>query len=240
MGSTIRGKTVGSFGDIAFFSFNRGKNLSVCGGGCITTDDEELSEAIGRTIKNMDITGNRFDPAALFKTMAFSIAVNPYVYGAFYPAISRFKETAPPLDFPVGGINGFHAALDLGIIKRFDLMISKRHENGMLLMSGLKGLEGALVPEIRGADKPAFNRFPIVFKVRGARDLAAERLWRSGIESSRMYVRPLHHMFDLGYAYEDFSNACYVAQRLLTLPVHPSISRESLIKAVDVIRGILK
>jgi dTDP-4-amino-4,6-dideoxygalactose transaminase len=52
-----------------------------------------------------------------------------------------------------------------------------------------------------------------------------------------MYLRPLHHMFDLGYAKEDFPNACYVAQRLLALPVHPSVSREELLRAVDIIRG---
>ena len=132
----------------------------------------------------------------------------------------------------------FQAALALSILRRFDLMAVKRHENGMLLMNGLKGLPGIMIPEVSGRDRPAFNRFPIVFKDRGLREIAAKRLRHAGIESSRMYVRPLHHMFDLGYNAGDFQNACYAAEGLLTLPVHPSVGRERLSKAVDIIRGV--
>ena len=240
MGSAIGGKVVGNFGDVAFFSFNRGKNLSVCGGGCITTNDSKLSEAITKMMKSFTGGKGSFNPATLFSAMVISFAVNPYIYGACYGLISRFKETAPPLDFVTGGMDGFQAALGLTVLKRFGLMASKRHENGMLLMNGLKGLEGVMIPSVPGGDRPAFNRFPVVFKDRGAIELVAGRLWRAGIENSRMYLRPLHHMFDMGYAKGDFPNACYVAERLLTLPTHPSIDRERLLKVVDVIRGALK
>jgi dTDP-4-amino-4,6-dideoxygalactose transaminase len=172
--------------------------------------------------------------------MAVSLALNPYVYGACFGLISRFKSDSPPLDFSVGRIGGCQAALTLSILRRFDLMAAKRHENGMLLINGLKGLKEITVSEISGSSSAAFNRFPIVLTDRGSRDIAARRLWRAGIETSRMYNRPLHHMFDLGYGAGDFPNACYVAERLLTLPAHPSIGRDRLSKAVDVIRGALK
>lgn len=240
MGSAIGGKPVGSFGDVSFLSFNRGKNLPVCGGGCIATNDAGISEAINRTVKSHAVNKGESNIKTFLKVSAFMAAVNPYIYSLLYGFISRFKSDSPPLDFLVGRMGAYQAALSLSILRRFDIMTAQRRENGMLLISGLKSLKGVTVSEVSGKDRIAFNRFPAILTDRGLRDIVARRLWRAGIESSRMYNRPLHHMFDLGYGAEEFPNACYVAQRLLTLPVHPSIGRARLSKTVDVIRGVLQ
>lgn len=240
MGSAIGGKPVGSFGDVSFFSFNRGKNLSVFGGGCIATNDAGISEAIARTVKSSATGKGEPGVLTLLKAITVSLALNPYVYGACFGLISRFKSDSPPLDFSVGRIGACQAALALSILRRFDLIAAQRRENGMLLINGLKGLKEITVPEVSGRGSPVFNRFPIVLTNRGSRDIVARRLWRAGIESSRMYNRPLHHLFDLGYGAGEFPNACYAAERLLTLPVHPSICRDRLSKAVYVIRGVLQ
>ncbi len=240
MGSAIGGKLVGSFGDVSFFSFNRGKNLPIFGGGCIATNDAGISEAITCAVKSYAAGKGESAVSTLLKVAAVSTALNPYVYGACYNFISRFKSDSPPLDFSVGRIGRCQAALAFSILRRFELMAAQRRENGMLLINGLKGLKEITVPEVSGRGSMAFNRFPIVITDRGSRDMVARRLWRAGIESSRMYNRPLHHMFDLGYGAGEFPNACYAAQRLLALPVHPSIGRDCLSRAVDVIRGALK
>lgn len=237
MGSSIRGKLVGGFGDVSFFSFNRGKNLPACGGGLIATDDPGLSESLIGAARSCARSKRENSVSAAAKAIAFSMAVNPYIYGILYGILARFKETVPPLDFPVGGMSTFREALVLAMLGRFGLLAAARHENGMLLTNGLKGLEGVTVPAVPAGNRAAFNRFPVVFRDAVTRGLAAERLWRAGIETSRMYHRPLHHMFDLGYAKGDFPNACYASERLLTLPVHPSAGRERLARAVDIIRG---
>src|SRR3990170_2247834 len=46
LGSTIDNRPTGAFGDIGFYSFNRGKNLSTLSGGCIVTDRKEMAEVI--------------------------------------------------------------------------------------------------------------------------------------------------------------------------------------------------
>lgn len=240
MGTTAKGRAVGTFGDVAFFSFNRGKNLPVCGGGCITTNDAGISEAIVRAKTTMGCLGHRFDIVPLFRMLAFAPAVNPYIYGIFYGLISRFKDNAPPADFDTGGISYFQAALALSLLKRFDSMAARRYENGQFLTTALKGMKGLTVPEIETVNRTAFNRFPVVFNERPARDRAAVNILRAGVENSRMYLRPLHHMFDLGYHREEFPNACAVAEGMLALPVHPSVRRGDLSRAVEAIREALK
>ena len=51
MGSRIKDKPVGFFGDIGFFSFNRGKNLSANNGGCIITRNSSLEEPLRNAMK---------------------------------------------------------------------------------------------------------------------------------------------------------------------------------------------
>ncbi|RLI00750.1 transcriptional regulator, partial [Candidatus Bathyarchaeota archaeon] len=63
-----------------------------------------------------------------------------------------------------------------------------------------------------------------------------KELWKVGIETSSMYIKPLHHIFDLGYRKEEFPNACYFAQHLLTLPTHPIMTERQLDKIIEIIR----
>ena len=57
MGTRINAVPVGKFGDIAFFSFNRGKNLPAYGGGCIIIDSHTLAEKIRDEISNLKPQG---------------------------------------------------------------------------------------------------------------------------------------------------------------------------------------
>ena len=239
MGSAVIGTAVGNFGDAAFYSFNRGKNMPVCAGGCIATNNERMSKAVGDIIRELSPFDAAIKLSAVFKAISFSLIANPYIYGFVYPLASRFKETAPPADFEVGGMGTFQCAVGLALLKRFEGSAARRRDNGMLLMDALKDLSGLTLPAV-SAGRTVFNRFPIMFEDPHTVSRAAERLWSSGIESSPMYIRPLHHMFDLGYKKEEFPNACYLAERILTLPVHPSVGREDLLKAAGVIRETLK
>ncbi len=236
MGSVTLGRTVGSLGDVSFFSFNRGKNLPLCGGGCIATDDLFITKAIEPRIHELAPVSALGEFSAFVKTLAFSASTNPYVYGPAYAVVSRFKESFPPDDIAPERMSNFQIALGGRLMWRLGRLTDKRYENGMYLLKGLAGLSGVIIPKIHDRDRPAFGRLPIIFKNTDKRALAEEMLSRSGIESSRMYLRPLHHMFDLGYNASDFPNAIYLAERLLTIPVYSKLKKRDLdlmIKIID-------
>jgi pyridoxal phosphate-dependent aminotransferase EpsN len=46
LGSTYKGKQVGSFGSIGVFSFNRNKIISAAAGGCLVTNQPDISEKV--------------------------------------------------------------------------------------------------------------------------------------------------------------------------------------------------
>ena len=239
MGSQTGGIGSGNFSDAAFFSFNRGKNLPLSGGGFISTNDDRVAAGIREEAGSLGEEGLARRLSAPLKALAFSIAAVPVIYGAAFWLISRFKETAPPKDFTVKKMNDFQAALGLTLLDRSEDIFSGRYQNGMALIDGLKSMNGLILPEIPDNNRYVFNRLPILFKEPAKRDLAARKLWASGVETSMMYFKPLHHMFDLGYAEGEFPNAVYCADRLLTLPTHSLVSAGVIARIVKVIKELM-
>jgi dTDP-4-amino-4,6-dideoxygalactose transaminase len=235
LGSKYKGYPVGNLSDAGFFSFNRGKNVPTYGGGCIATNSEEISEKIHKEEKRVNAVSFGENVLIPFKMLTLSLAVNPVIYGFGYPLISRFKEITPQKDFKVKEYSGFQAAVALSLMKRIEEFSNKRFDNGVTLIQGLKGLNDIILPEISEDTQPAFNRFPLIFKDLKRREAVEADLWKAGIETSRMYLKPLHHLFDLGYEKNEFPNATYFASHILTLPVHPLLNDRNLTNILNTI-----
>jgi perosamine synthetase len=239
MGCRIKDKPAGSFGDISFFSFNRGKNLSANNGGCIIVRTGVLEEPVRVAMKQLSAPGCMDWTGAFFKTVLFMIGTDPYVYAMGYGLASGFRETAPPDDVPVRLLGNFQSALGVQSLRKAEASFFGRYRNGMALLQGFEGASGFRLPAIGPGIMPVFNRLPILFDDVQLLERAQMKLWRNGIESSTLYIKPLHHMFDLGYAHDDFPNACFLAEHLLTLPVHPGVSQRHIKIIVDTIRGLV-
>lgn len=236
-GSKINAMFVGNSADISFFSFNRGKNLPTYGGGCIATNSQRISEKIieeNKRIKELAIGQRIVIP---FKILGLSLAVRPLIYGLGYPFISKFKDVAPPINFEVKKYTGFQAAVALSLLRKIEEFSKKRYMNGLRLIEGLRNVEDIVLPQISENTQPAFNRLPIVFRDVKKRQKVEKALDRAGVDTSRMYLKPIHHIFDLGYIKEDFPIANYFAERLLTLPAHPSLTDIQLNRIIRTIKN---
>ncbi|MDD5729760.1 MAG: DegT/DnrJ/EryC1/StrS family aminotransferase [Candidatus Omnitrophica bacterium] len=238
MGSEVKGRKVGCFGDASFFSFNRGKNLALYSGGCIATGSFEFRAQIEGICKELCPPPSRKDEfRAALSLLAFYFATNPFIYGAGYHFISRFKQLSPQEDFEAGIITNFQSGLGMLKLQKIEKIFSLRHDNGMFILDALKGDDGLILPAIPERTYPVFSRLPILFKDTERIAEVEGRLFKYGIETSRMYLNPLHRMFDLGYAENDFANAGYLAEHLLTFPVHQGLKSADLQKIIEAIKG---
>lgn len=235
-GARIRGAFVGTFGDINFFSFNRGKNLPTYEGGCIVTGSDELAAALDKEAALYPRAGLTGQMVLGAKLAAVSLAFRPFFYGLLCLLISRFKDNSVPAGFQVERFSGYPAAVGAGLLKKSPGPFKRRKENAEMLLEALKSAQGVLLPKISAGIEPVFNRLPIVIKDCGKVEGIIKALEDAGIESSRFYLKPLHHIFDLGYDKEEFPNSVYFAQRLITLPVHPYVGRQDIEKMVSVIK----
>jgi dTDP-4-amino-4,6-dideoxygalactose transaminase len=236
MGASINGRMVGTIGDAGFYSFNRGKNFPTHSGGCITTNSKELAEDISREVKLLKEPNILLKLGLPIKLAGFSLAVRPKIYGLFYPFIAPFKNNRVPRDFTILRYTNFQAALGLSLLKRISEFSQRRYENGSALINGLKDMSGILLPKIVPGSIPVFNRLPVIFKDIHLREKVHVQLLKNGIEASYMYTRSLPQVFDIGYRKDEFPNANYLAQRILTLPTHPLLDKQIIIRMIDLIK----
>jgi len=235
-GSTSRGVGVGNQADVSFFSFNRGKNLSTYGGGCVATDDARLAEAIRVELADLPQPSWSAVCALWIKMLLVAIVVHPWIYGTLYKILASFKDMSPPRDFVPQKYSGLQAHLGLRHLKQFERSAFRRVQNGQQLKAGLAGVAGISIPIFSDQASAAFTRFPLMVQDPQQRFRLKQALWQAGFETSEMYFQPLHHFFDLGYSPDDFPNAVYFSQRLLTLPSHPRVRSEDLARMLQVIR----
>ena len=241
MGSRTFEKESGVFGDVTIFSFNRGKNFPIYGGGYIATDNAALAQCIKVRTAGLGEESGFSRLQGLLKISAFSLAKNHFIYGLLLPFALFFRKTSPPKDFTVKRIGGLQAELGIMLMAKKEDLFKVRHKNGMALISGLKEINGItlILPQIPEGTRYVFNRLPIVFRDVNSRIRAEEDLRANGIDTSRIYLKPLHHMFEMGYAASDFPKAVYLAERLLTLPTHPGVTGADIEKMIDVIGRVL-
>ncbi len=235
-GTKINNQPVGTFSDISFFSFNRGKNLPTYGGGCIATGNDELAGKIAVKIAQLPPLDKVTKIITPLKIMAFSLANQPYIYGLGYSLIAKFKDNTLPQDFMVGAYSSFQAGVGLALLRKTDLFSQQRLRHARTLIAGLKDLEGIITPEISPGSEPAVLRLPILFKELALRDKVEKALEQYKIDTSRLYLKPVHQFFALGYNKEEFPVAANFAEKMMTLPVHPLVRSADLEKIIKIVQ----
>lgn len=236
-GSSVRAGACGRFGDISFFSFNKGKNIPAMSGGAAVVNDAACAAAIGRqwdAYRAGAATG--FDGARRAKLCALALLTTPFWYGALQPLLKHGKDTRPPEGIAVGPLSGFAVRYVLDASRRDREFASVRARNAALAVHLLASADGLRLPADVEGEVAAYNRLPISVDDTGRLARIETALRRAGFEASRMYGVPLHRMFpDMGYARDAFPHATYQAEHLLAVPCHPRMRERDVCRMAAVI-----
>jgi len=234
------GKYTGTFGDIGFFSFNRGKNLSITTGGAIVTDDDRLSAIISEEIRNLPRLDTNGRLILFLKTVGLSLAVRPWFYTLFQPFISKFKYMTLHQDFDSFQYTDFQRALGISLFRKANNIFHRRMENGLYLVKALKDMMGIRLPVLPDNWQIVFNQFPILVEDEWKREKALHEIYKTGVEATTLYDKPIHLIYEgNNFDVDPFPNATYLSRRLILIPTHPLIEIKNLKKVVDAInRGL--
>lgn len=238
LGSYLFDKTTGAFGDIGFYSFNRGKNLSTLSGGCLITNREDMARLIAGELEILPDTNIRTKLGIIIKTIALSLAVRPLFFTLLRRFISKFKHISLHADFTSFKYTSFQAGVGHSLFKRHNTIFQDRYEKGMFLYSLLRGIKGIRLPVILPDSRPVFNQFPLIIDEEEKRDVLFNEINRIGVECTILYPEPVHKAHDLGYdlSCDPFPIASYMARRLLLIPTHHFITKSRLKDVVEVIK----
>ena len=235
-GAVLNGKKVGTLGDAGCFSLCRGKNFSTFSGGMLVTNSDELANLIREERDLLPGQKFSFEITVPFILAAYSLVTRPLIYGLFNKLISKFKHTTVHDSFESKLYSNFQAVIGLSLLDKLDQFNTIRLKKGMTLYKALKDNGHIILPEIAENSTPVFNHLPVVFKETETMEKVQAKLWERGIDTGRMYLKPVHHLYDLGYdnREESFPKALYIAERLITVPTHPYLDDDSIEKIIDV------
>ena len=199
VGAEYKETKAGNLGDIAGFSFYATKNIACGEGGIITTNNEDYAEN-----------------AKLFRQHGLS-------------KMSSYEYVNLGYNYRTTDIS---AAIMLEQLKKLDFINKKRIGNASYLSKGLQKIKGIKVPIVKSGRKHVFHQYTIrVDGFKLSRDKLAEYLTEKGIGNGIYYPKPLHlldHYKVFGYKKGDFPIAEKACDEVLSLPVHPYLTKEQM------------
>jgi dTDP-4-amino-4,6-dideoxygalactose transaminase len=235
-GGMYENRRLGAHSNAGYFSFGITKNISMMGGGMITTDDESLAGRIRADILSLKERNTMHTVKSFVESTAIKLATEPAVYKLMtYPIMrlcsffgfdivqSSFTET----DRGGRNRNSFFTMMParvqnyIGVdqLSMLDDDIRKRKEIGSYYINRFRNIKRLQCPE--HSPENIFTNFPLRLD---SPDALAALLLREGIGTSRGFMRT-------------FSGDCPTAQKLVSsilhIPVYPSLRPRQLIYIGD-------
>lgn len=215
-GSSYENQKVGSFGDIACFSFDGIKNITCGEGGCVVTDDNEVIDKIAdyRLLGVINDSDKRYSNQ---RSWDFEVKEQGWRYH----------------------MSNMTAALGIEQLKRLEEFSKKRREIGLIYNKNFE-----YQPQIKPLKIDYSQVVPHIYVVKiedlKNRDKLRQSLLDQGIEVG-FHWKPCHHtsLFK-DSAREPLENTEKLAKELLTLPMHTDLTLkdvdyvcEQLIKVIS-------
>jgi len=240
-GSHWHGKPLGVFGDIGIFSLGRGKSLSTVTGGILLTRREDLADMIQRRYAKFPLCRTMTQLRLIGYALALMLLQRPGFY--WLPTLLpwlRLGETVFDPEFAITRMSPFQAGLARGWPERLAHLHRRRRQ---LAGFWMKHLGRDRQPQLQGTegDTPDWLRLPLRVDSRACRDRLLQQGRRQGLGLAEGYpdavagIDRLEGPFDP----DDYRNARWLAQRLLTLPLHPYVDDDDLQRLTRLLAPIL-
>jgi dTDP-4-amino-4,6-dideoxygalactose transaminase len=224
VGTEFRGRRIGGDGLTACFSFHPIKNITTGEGGMITTDSDELADKL--------------------RLLRF--------HGVNRDAWSRYgKVDSPRYETVLPGwkynLTDLQAALGIHQLAKLDGFIERRTHLAELYQMQLEGIEGVKqLGRAAGTSRHAWHLFVVTIEpaVFGCdRDRFMQLMTQQGIGTGLHFTAVhLHDYYRSRYGYRpgDLPNTEWASDRVVSLPLYPSMSDQDVGRVCEAIRAVKK
>jgi dTDP-4-amino-4,6-dideoxygalactose transaminase len=204
-GTTYKGKLIGSFGDIACFSFDGIKNITSGEGGCVITNDKSI----------------------------MALVEDSRLLGVHKDSQRRF-ENARSWDFDVHEqgwryhMSNIMAAIGIEQLKKFDIFKDSRQNLAIAYVEKLSNNNNI---KIFGYDYKTVvpHIFPIIVKDIQKRNELRSFLEANGVQTG-IHYHPNHKLSKYSYVVpaETLQKTDDLSKRLITLPLHTDLKKSDI------------
>lgn len=214
IGSKYKGKFTGNHADVATFSFHGTKNMTTGEGGAFVTNNEEIADRV-RIMREKG-------------TDKYSFLTDNVTRG-YYQYVDKGNS------YVQSNING---AMGITQLARLDAMNAQRRAIAEFYLAELKGIDGLDFIKITEGAEHNWHLFGLLVPP-DKRFWIMDALRKEGIMANVHYT-PLHQ--NKYYAHlgneEDFPGSMAFYNRLLRIPIYPSLSKDDQQKVVDAVKKV--
>lgn len=214
-GTTINGRKIGSYGDMALFSFDPVKTITSIDGGCIVVNNKDEFEKI----QHMRLLGMNKDTIERYKNKRswnYDVVIQGYRYH----------------------LNNVMASVGISQIKRVEEIISSRRKVCQDYNQAFKAIDGLKIP-----NSDFENVSPFIYVIRvldGKREKLIEYLQKKSIDTG-IHWTPVHKFSYFSKSKcGDLSVTNKIADEILTLPLHSNMNSESIERVIKGVKTFFK
>ena len=218
VGSTYKGRPVGSLADLTAFSFFPTKNMTTAEGGAVLTDDDMLAAR-----------------ADEFHKIGVSRDRSTYRH----PDEGTWWYEVPSIGLNYR-LSDVHAALGLSQLGRLADFTARRAALFARYREALAGVDGLRLPAVRSWAEPTWHLYPVRI-LGGRRREVFDKLREAGIGVQVNYIPVYWHPVfeDLGYRRGMCPKAEQYYREEISLPMFARLSYDEQDRVIEVLRGIL-
>ncbi|MCW4023005.1 MAG: DegT/DnrJ/EryC1/StrS family aminotransferase [Candidatus Bathyarchaeota archaeon] len=209
-GAEYKGQKAGSMGTMGCFSLYATKNMMTGEGGIITSNDQKLADMM-RLIRS-------------------------------HGEVKKYTHDILGYNYRLTNLN---ASIGLVQLKKLERFNQKRRENAKLLTKGVEAIKGLTAPFVDSDVKHVFHQY--VLRIEDefpmSRDELSSYLPDKGVGVAVHYPIPIYNQplyQKLGYSKVKCPNTEDACNRVLSLPVHPSVTKEDIDYIVTALKEIAK
>jgi len=238
LGSRADGRMVGSFGDVAAFSFRSGKYLSVGEGGAVFSNQSEILSRVSDVIAAMPAPARVEECVHVARTYLRSMLRSKPLYGVAghalwrrYNSRIRYSEKAPLVISQI-----FNTDLDLANkrLPSLEREIECQRANAEYYIRALK-CEPAMLSHERSGTFYNRYQFPIAFRSQRDCDRMEKFLHFRQIDASK----PMKNISEIAAAHYGYVGDCPIAERLsrtvLVIPCYRILTKRQV---QDIVRSL--
>ena len=213
-GAKIRGRFVGSIGDVNMFSFCQNKIITTGEGGMIVTDDVNIYQQL----KLARSHGRADDRDYFSSSQAFD-----YISLGYNLRMSSIT-----------------AALGISQLRKVEKIIAMRRDVADKYNDSLSGTLGVQTPGEIAGNRNVYQLYSVLFDKNRSRNTVQKALARKGV-MSKVYFEPIYNThFYKTFSNVSLRATEDVSKRILTLPLYPDMPDKEIEYITAIVKACLK
>ena len=214
-GTKINGKKIGSYGDIAVFSFDPVKTITSIDGGCIIFNDDKEKEIL----ENLRLLGMNKDTIERYSNK------RAWIYDVVSEGY-RYHMT------------NILASIGISQLKRLDEFILSRQKTCKLYNESFKNIPGLIIPQTDYDDIS-----PFIYTLRildGRREKFIDHMKKLKIDIG-IHWNPIHRFSYFSKVKKsDLSITNKIADEICTIPLHSNMNFENIERIINGVKTFFK